>query len=184
MGKKPHRNTSTRQNWRTPRWLFRAAQRFVLAGGGDPFTLDAAADKTNTLCATYCDGVKYDGLDLPWANTTWCNPPFAGVKDWVNKAINEAKWNDNASVLLVTASTETKWFETAVKSGHCQGVLFIRGRIGFIHPKSGHPVTGNTSGSALLFFQSDPTPRPVVEWVVRDELKEFGNELDIKVRAS
>jgi len=68
------------------------------------FTLDAAANHHNAKCDRYCTLtgsyerragephliVPSNGLETPWLhNTVWCNPPFSGVRPWVEKAWEE-----------------------------------------------------------------------------------------------
>lgn len=93
-----------RQNWRTPKWLF---DRLTAEFG--PFVLDAAASAENALCDLYYD-VEQDGLVRPWRNTTFCNPPFAQVGDWVAKAAHEATVRMVSSVVLVPAVCSQAWW--------------------------------------------------------------------------
>jgi hypothetical protein len=69
------------------------------------FTLDAAASHRNTKCARYCtltgsferrgEGEPHqiwegDGLAFPWCeHVVWVNPPFSGLRVWVEKAWDE-----------------------------------------------------------------------------------------------
>lgn len=77
------------------------------------FTLDAAANHHNAKCNRYCAltgtyvrcvngatalDVELNGLEFPWEkHTVWCNPPFSGVRPWVEKAWDET----NATVVLL-----------------------------------------------------------------------------------
>jgi hypothetical protein len=73
------------------------------------FTLDAAASVTNHKCPRYCTLGGYyigkqlireaggDGLTLPWsAERVWCNPPYSGLRPWVERA-----WDENAAEAVV-----------------------------------------------------------------------------------
>jgi len=67
------------------------------------FTLDAAASHQNRKCDHFCTlagsydlrvGTEFDardGLHYPWAGErVWTNPPFSGVRPWVERAWDEA----------------------------------------------------------------------------------------------
>lgn len=72
---------SNRQDWGTPQWLFDELDREF------HFTLDAAATKENTKCASFLE----DGLTQDWEGVVWCNPPYGkGVTPkWIEKAYKE-----------------------------------------------------------------------------------------------
>jgi hypothetical protein len=76
------------------------------------FTLDAAANHHNAKCDRYCTltGTFYrrgrvepecmgpsNGLERAWCGeTVWCNPPFSGVRPWVEKA-----WDETSSTVVL-----------------------------------------------------------------------------------
>lgn len=76
------------------------------------FTLDVAANHHNTKCDKYCTltGTYYkagrtepehmgphNGLERAWlGETVWCNPPFSGVRPWVEKA-----WDEGSTAVLL-----------------------------------------------------------------------------------
>lgn len=91
-----------KQDYATPRWLYRGLNREF------PFLLDAAASPENTKCARFYT-TRDNGLRLPWALWTFCNPPFRRIRPWVEKAIDEAFAGHN-SVLLLPAACSTRWF--------------------------------------------------------------------------
>ncbi len=183
----PHRTQSKRQDWRTPLYLFNACDYIMGQHGIEPFSLDAAADFTNSLCPRYWDGLTddADGLLRSWHKSTWCNPPFDKVIAFVDKAIAEAEKGNN-SMLCVTSSTENKFFRTAVTSPFCRQVIFLTGRVPFLDPITGKPVSGNPAGTALLRFGPSPlglgfevlpalhSPRFV--WTSRVDLKFFSDK--------
>jgi phage N-6-adenine-methyltransferase len=98
-----------RQDWRTPAWLFRALDRIY-----GPFVLDAAATAETSLCPCYCG----DGLEEPWENPTYANPPYGkergGVGAWVAKAEAEAARGVRSVMLVDGIVASTAWFRTRV----------------------------------------------------------------------
>lgn len=112
---------SNRQDWETPQWLFDELDREF------HFTLDAAATKENTKCASFLE----DGLTQDWEGVVWCNPPYGkGVTPkWTEKAYKENLRGGATIVMLLPARTDTKWFHD-----HCYGkaeIRFIKGRLKF-----------------------------------------------------
>jgi len=83
------------------------------------FTLDAAANHHNTKCNLYCtlegtfkrlqsgDYSKLsdeNGLQRSWAGeVVWDNPPFSGVRPWVEKA-----WDENATAVLLLPNNRSE----------------------------------------------------------------------------
>lgn len=87
------------------------------------FALDVCATKENAKCELYYD-VGQDGLSRPWFARAWCNPPYGrGIGAWTAKA------EGTASVLLVPARTDTKWFVRAF--AHAAELFLIAGRLKF-----------------------------------------------------
>lgn len=119
---------SYRDEWLTPLHLWQVLNDQF------NFRLDAAADYRNTLCDQwYSDGKDGagSGLENPWSDTTFCNPPYSKMRQFVAKAYNEAKLGNCTAVVLVAARTDTRaWFDY-VRHGE---VRFIKGRLKFDLP--------------------------------------------------
>lgn len=72
------------------------------------FTIDVAASTENTKCVRYCTTSGFhigkilvrpdaDGLAVPWGGErVWCNPPYSGLRPWVERA-----WDENDAELVV-----------------------------------------------------------------------------------
>lgn len=103
------------------------------------FTLDAAAAAHNAKAATYYTRAD-DGLVQPWHGSTWCNPPYSGLMDWLAKAWSE--WDrpggPHSIVMLLPANRpEQPWWQTHVephrdRPGSPLTVRFLAGRLRFI----------------------------------------------------
>lgn len=121
---------ASRQDWRTPRWLFDQLNAEFR------FDFDAAASAENRLCVLYMTE-ELDALMHPWAPlSTFVNPPYAKLYPWVQKAYDESRKGATV-VMLLPASTDTKWFHEIVQP-HAE-VRFLRGRLRFEGAE--HPAT-------------------------------------------
>lgn len=96
--------------------------------------LDVAADANNTVAPRFYD-VNDDGLAQPWdAKLSWCNPPFAKIGPWVEKAHIEAQCYTRTSLVLLPAGVGANWWRDYVhQKAH---VYLLNGRLTFI----GHPT--------------------------------------------
>lgn len=56
-----------------------------------------------------------DGLEIPWGERTFVNPPYSDPAPWVEKAIAEAG-NGKTIVMLLRVDTSTKWFARLVQA--------------------------------------------------------------------
>lgn len=125
--------SSARQDWRTPKDLFRAVE--ALAGG---FTLDAAADRETRLVIPWLgkDGLSPDALRTGWNRTTsgtrvWLNPPYGrDLPKFVAKAVAEVTAHPSITVwMLVPARVDTRWWNLLME--RADEVRFIAGRVRF-----------------------------------------------------
>jgi len=134
---------SRKQEWETPRDLFgRLNQEFG-------FTLDLAADASNTKCNTYYTA-EADALTLPWCGVCWLNPPYGSrhhrLSDWVRKAYREAQKPDCTVVMLIPARTNTHWWhDYCMKADE---IRLLNGR-----PKFGDAKHGLPQPLAIIVFR-------------------------------
>lgn len=161
-----------RDLWRTPPTLFAALDAEFC------FQLDAAAAPHNALCRKFITA-EQNTLETPWADYlnvpgyVWLNPPYSDIMPFVKKAAAESN-NQIGTVMLVPADTSVGWFREAINTA--SEVRFITaGRLAFINPVTGKPVSGNNKGSLLLIWK--PYPRTHCEFttVDRDTLMAYGN---------
>ncbi|NHA23307.1 phage N-6-adenine-methyltransferase [Enterobacter roggenkampii] len=163
-----------RDLWRTPPALFASLDAEFC------FQLDAAAAPHNALCRKFITA-EQNTLETPWADYlnvpgyVWLNPPYSDITPFVKKAASESA-NQIGAVMLVPADTSVGWFNEAIQTA--SEVRFITaGRLAFINPVTGKPVSGNSKGSILIIWR--PYPRTHCEFttVERDVLMEFGTKL-------
>ncbi|HDC4264788.1 TPA: phage N-6-adenine-methyltransferase [Enterobacter cloacae] len=163
-----------RDLWRTPPALFAALDAEFC------FQIDAAAAPHNSLCRKFITA-EQNTLETPWADYlsvpgyVWLNPPYSDITPFVKKAAAESA-NQIGTVMLVPADTSVGWFKEAIQTA--SEVRFITaGRLAFINPVTGKPVSGNNKGSMLIIWRPYPRTHCHFATVDRDELMAFGAKL-------
>ncbi|MBT1898080.1 phage N-6-adenine-methyltransferase [Enterobacter hormaechei] len=163
-----------RDLWRTPPAIF------VSLDAEFCFQLDAAAAPDNALCRKFITA-EQNTLETPWADYlnvpgyVWLNPPYSDITPFVKKAAAESA-NQIGTVMLVPADTSVGWFKEAIQTA--SEVRFITaGRLAFINPVTGKPVSGNNKGSMLIIWRPYPRTHCHFATVDRDELMAFGAKL-------
>ena len=163
-----------RDLWRTPPALFASLNAEFC------FQLDAAAAPHNALCRKFITA-EQNTLETPWADYlnvpgyVWMNPPYSDITPFVKKAAAESA-NQIGTVMLVPADTSVGWFKEAIQTA--SEVRFITaGRLAFINPVTGKPVSGNNKGSMLIIWRPYPRTHCHFATVDRDELMAFGAKL-------
>ncbi len=163
-----------RDLWRTPPALFASLDAEFC------FQLDAAAAPHNALCRKFITA-EQNTLETPWTDYlnvpgyVWLNPPYSDITPFVKKAAAESA-NQIGTVMLVPADTSVGWFKEAIQTA--SEVRFITaGRLAFINPITGKPVSGNNKGSMLIIWRPYPRTQCHFATVDRDELMAFGAKL-------
>lgn len=163
-----------RDLWRTPPALFASLDAEFC------FQLDAAAAPHNALCRKFITA-EQNTLETPWADYlnvpgyVWLNPPYSDITPFVKKAASESA-NQIGTVMLVPADTSVGWFKEAIQTAS-EVRLITAGRLAFINPVTGKPVSGNNKGSMLIIWRPYPRTHCHFATVDRDELMAFGAKL-------
>lgn len=92
-----------------------------------------------------------DALVADWGTSTFCNPPYSRVKEFVKKASDEAK-KGKTIVLLINACTDTKWFHEYIW-GKAE-IRFVKGRISFINPADPTKKQPSPRPSMIVVFKT------------------------------
>lgn len=170
-----------RDLWRTPPALFACLNAEFC------FQLDAAAASHNALCRKFITA-EQNTLETPWDDYlsipgyVWLNPPYSDITPFVKKAAAESA-NQIGTVMLVPADTSVGWFKEAIQTA--SEVRFITaGRLAFINPVTGKPVSGNNKGSMLIIWHPYPRTHCCFSTVERDSLMNFGSRLIAKREAA
>lgn len=139
-----------RDLWHTPPALFASLDAEFC------FQLDAAAAPHNALCRKFITA-EQNTLQTPWADYlnvpgyVWLNPPYSDITPFVKKAAAESA-NQIGTVMLVPADTSVGWFKEAIQTAS-EVRLITAGRLAFINPVTGKPVSGNNKGSMLIIWR-------------------------------
>lgn len=163
-----------RDLWRTPPALFASLDAEFC------FQLDAAAAPHNALCRKFITA-EQNTLETPWTDYlnvpgyVWLNPPYSDITPFVKKAAAESA-NQIGTVMLVPADTSVGWFKEAIQTAS-EVRLITAGRLAFINPVTGKPVSGNNKGSMLIIWRPYPRTHCHFATVDRDELMAFGAKL-------
>jgi len=89
----------------------------------------------------------FDGLSVPWNGMVFCNPPYSQIPFWIDKAIKESTSHQVDSITMLLPNwTDRKWFQD-IKH---YPIVFLQGRVRFLHPKSGKPMYQPRFGSMLV----------------------------------
>lgn len=170
-----------RDLWRTPPALFACLNAEFC------FQLDAAAAPHNALCRKFITA-EQNTLETPWdeylsiPGYVWLNPPYSDITPFVKKAAAESA-NQIGTVMLVPADTSVGWFREAIETAS-EVRFIVGGRVAFINPVSGKPVSGNNKGSMLIIWHPYPRTHCQFTTVERDALMNFGARLIAKREAA
>lgn len=117
--------SSVRMDFGTPKPLYKALDLEFR------FELDAATSPDNPLGTPRFYAPPQDALTMPWARSTFLNPPYGRkLTDWVSKCCLEAELG-NTIVALLPARTDTGWWQL------CEGheITYLTGRVRFVVPE-------------------------------------------------
>jgi len=149
--------TTNRTDWETPKWLFN------LLNEEFRFNLDAAANKSNSLCGDFlCEADN--ALKITWKDRVWCNPPYTkDIGKWLKKAYDESCNEAEVVVMLIKATPETRaWNDWALKA---KEIRFIDGRVLFeldgkpVLSKKGSIQSGTFPSAVVIFKNEEKYPK-------------------------
>ena len=144
----------SRQDYETPR-EFLAEAKFYL--GIDEWQCDLAASPENAVCPRFITEEE-DALVTPWPTGdgwNWCNPPFADIEPWVQRAWEETQRHKPRHeplcrvAMLVPAAVGANWWRDWVHEK--ADVLLLNGRLSF-DGKAPYP-----KDTALLLYAHQPS---------------------------
>ncbi len=120
-----------------PEFLYALRQKL----GIGQFDIDLAASAENAVCVNYYDEAMDSLADHnSWKVTTggwaFCNPPYAKINPWVQKAYTESLKGAQVA-MLVPVSTGSHWWFDWVNDGAY--VLFLTKRLKFIGANGPYP---------------------------------------------
>ena len=112
-----NRNLQGGDHWKTPDYIYEPLKKEF------NFTFDP--------CPYKHDLKKWDGLEMEWKSSNFCNPPYSRkLKEaFIIKAVEESRKNKKC-VMLLPVSTSTKIFHEVVLLNKKE-IRFVKGRIKF-----------------------------------------------------
>ena len=134
--------TSDSSEWETPRKLFNELNRYF------DFTIDVASTDDNALTHRHYTKAN-SAFDHKWKDERcFMNPPYGrDIKQWVQKAAEEAKHNGALVVCLLPSRTDTHWFHDYAINGN---LIFLKGRLKFEF--NGQPMGSAPFPSMICLF--------------------------------
>ena len=97
---------------------------------------------TSTTIPVHWGGVS--GLDREWGTSTFVNPPYSEIKEWVAYGYEQAQ-KGKTVVMLIPSRTDTRWWHDFVMKA--KEIRFIKGRLKFGGQKNSAPFP-----SAIVVF--------------------------------
>ena len=136
-------NNGGRDDWRSPRKLVQSLDNEF------DFTIDLAADKTNSVCDRYYSE-QDDALKQSWKGERgFCNPPFSKVEQFLSKA-----GECDIAAFIVAARTQTSYFLKQVFGNpHCHEIRFLHRGVKFLHP-DGIPSVRSPLPICILIYRN------------------------------
>jgi site-specific DNA-methyltransferase (adenine-specific) len=135
----------------TPEWLFDWLNNQY------QFDVDAAASAGNSKCSRFFSDALAIENWRDYGSAFWLNPPYKKknqeVRVWLKKAHEEAQKGCTVVMLLQTPNGDIAWHEHVFKKA--TRVIFLAGRVAFIHPVDKKPRVGNRFGSAVVIYEKD-----------------------------
>ena len=90
------------------------------------------------------------GLEREWGTSTFVNPPYSEIKEWVAYGFAQAE-QGKTIVMLIPSRTDTRWWHDYVMNG--AEIRFIKGRLKFGGSKNSAPFP-----SAIVIFKGIVKP--------------------------
>lgn len=117
--------------------------------------LDPCTTPDNPVDAVQFYAPPQDGLSLPWdAKTIFVNPPYGKAREaWVSRCIAYGIQGRHI-ILLIPAHTDTRIFQTALRTA--SWAVLIRGRVKFGVLRPNRRQVAASHPSVLIGWNADP----------------------------
>lgn len=145
-------HNSGNNEWYTPAPIVEAARRVMGAIDCDPAS---SARANGTVQATRFYTEAENGLDKPWGERVWMNPPYAQplIGQFVGGLLTRLELGEVLQAcVLVNNGTDTEWGQDLLRAS--EAVCFPKGRIRFIDAE-GQPSGAPLQGQMVCYAGSD-----------------------------
>lgn len=88
-----------------------------------------------------------NGLNVDWGTSTFCNPPYSNIKEWIKYGYIQSL-SKRTVVFLIPSRTDTRWWHEYVMKA--SEIRFIKGRLKFGNAKNSAPFP-----SCIVVFKTD-----------------------------
>jgi hypothetical protein len=159
-GKLPTEKQARDLDYQTPEYVLECVRAYF----GGPIPLDPATCPSNPTKATTFLTEKENGLERPWDQNWFVNPPYGKeMRQWIEKigaeahqcyGVSTTRCEPHGLALLPVNRTETQYWQDCIGS-KASAVVFVRKRIAFIRPSTGEKAQGNPYSSAIWGFNTD-----------------------------
>lgn len=170
--------------WRTPPYIVALAKELF---GLSRFDIDGAASAENRVASKWLGDAFSDSPDV--GSVVWLNPPWANLHRWCYRALEWARDRKCTVVLLLPASTDTRWFDLIWNDLYTHSIVFLSPRVPFVDPQ-GKGRRSPPVGSMFVLLKGrrrssiDPTVM-LVNWkAAYAGVSELEDERDLGSRAA
>lgn len=147
-------NTRDSDAWFTPLKYIESVRKVLGTIDLDPFS---SKESNRTVMASTHYTATQDSLSFTWdkVRTCFANPPYSRglLQKCITKIIQEiASGNIEDCIVLVNASTDTKWFHLLLSNS--SAMCLTLGRISFENV-DGKNISGNTKGQCFFLLSKN-----------------------------
>ena len=118
----------------------------------DKFDCDVCCSLENIPARYYYKYGLKDGLNEPWMDYNWCNPPFDNCAKWVKKAYGE-QLVGRTSILLIPVRTETAYWHDYILHNENVEIYWLRKGPKFLDPNTKQEMGVFKNALALVLFK-------------------------------
>ena len=115
------------------------------------FDIDVCCSNEYIPAAMYYKESEVNGLEMPWSELNWCNPPFKECIKWVKKAYEEQQ-KGNETVMLIAVRTETVYWHDYILFNPNVKIQWLKKGYRFLNPETSEPMGVFKNALALVYF--------------------------------
>lgn len=145
--------TAERQDYKTPEALYKM---LLAVASIEKFHIDVCCSEENIPAIWHFKEGKKDGLKENWHGYCFLNPPFKYTRQWIKKAVEEAKKGAVVYAVLPADRLETKYYQEYILKNKNALFAFIPGKVGFIIPGQENEPPKPSQKIMIVIFGNRP----------------------------